>query len=430
MKEKFKLTKLERHWVLYDIGNSAFILLVSTLIPIYFNVLSSSAGLSESDYLAYWGYAGSVATIIVAVLAPICGTLADRRGFKKPLFMLCLLLGAIGCAALGGAWGWLSFLIIFVVAKAGYSTSLVFYDAMLPEVTTNERMDNVSSLGYAYGYIGSVIPFIVCLVVVLGYEAIGISQVTALIIAFIITAVWWLVCSVPLLRSYEQTAYRENIGNPVVDTFRQLGHTFREVRQQKHIFVYLLAFFFFIDGVYTIIDMATAYGTALGLDTTGLLLALLLTQFVAFPCAIIFGRLSAKYDTALLIKVSIAAYTGITLFAVFLSTQWQFWMLAVLVGMFQGGIQALSRSYLGKIIPAERSGEYFGLMDICGKGASFVGTTVVAVVSQATAGLTFNLFGLPIENEGIAVGTLVVLFAIGFVLFCKADKLNKARAAE
>lgn len=430
MKEKFKLTKLEKHWVLYDIGNSAFILLVSTLIPIYFNVLSSSAGLSESDYLAYWGYAGSIATIIVAVLAPICGTLADRRGFKKPLFMLCLLLGAIGCAALGGAWGWLSFLIIFVVAKVGYSTSLVFYDAMLPEVTTNERMDNVSSLGYAYGYIGSVIPFIVCLVVVLGYEAIGISQVTALIIAFIITAVWWLVCSVPLLRSYEQTAYRENIGNPATDTFRQLGHTFREVRQQKHIFVYLLAFFFFIDGVYTIIDMATAYGTALGLDTTGLLLALLLTQFVAFPCAIIFGRLSAKYDTALLIKVSIAAYTGITLFAVFLSTQWQFWMLAVLVGMFQGGIQALSRSYLGKIIPAERSGEYFGLMDICGKGASFVGTTVVAVVSQATAGLTFNLFGLPIENEGIAVGTLVVLFAIGFVLFCKADKLNKARAAE
>lgn len=429
MKEKFKLTKLEKHWVLYDIGNSAFILLVSTLIPIYFNVLSSAAGLNESDYLAYWGYAGSVATIIVAVLAPICGTLADRRGFKKPLFMLCLLLGAIGCAALGGAWGWLSFLIIFVVAKVGYSTSLVFYDAMLPEVTTNERMDNVSSLGYAFGYIGSVIPFIVCLVVVLGYEAIGISQVTALIIAFVITAVWWLVCSVPLLRSYEQTAYRENIGNPVVDTFRQLGRTFREVRQQKHIFVYLLAFFFFIDGVYTIIDMATAYGTALGLDTTGLLLALLLTQFVAFPCAIIFGRLSAKYDTALLIKVSIAAYTGITLFAVFLSTQWQFWMLAVLVGMFQGGIQALSRSYLGKIIPAERSGEYFGLMDICGKGASFVGTTVVAVVSQATAGMTFRLFGLPIENEGIAVGTLVILFAIGFVLFCKADKLNKARAA-
>ena len=148
---------------------------------------------------------------------------------------------------------------------------------------------------------------------------------------------------------------------------------------------------------------------------------------MAFPCAIIFGRLSGTYDTALLIKVCIACYTGITLFAVFLTALWQFWMLAVLVGMFQGGIQALSRSYLGKIIPAERSGEYFGLMDICGKGASFLGTTLVAVVSQATAGLTLNVLGMELQNESLAVGTLVILFVIGFVLFCKVDKLNKAR---
>jgi len=181
--------------------------------------------------------------------------------------------------------------------------------------------------------------------------------------------------------------------------------------------------------VYTIIDMATAYGTALGLDTTGLLLALLVTQIVAFPCSIIFGRLTSRYDTALLIKICICCYTFITLFAVFLQSQWQFWMLAVMVGMFQGGIQALSRSYLGKIIPAERSGEYYGLMDICGKGASFVGTTLVAVVTQATDGMQWSLLGLTIENEGLAVGTLVVLFAIGFVLFCKADKLNRARNA-
>ena len=174
--------------------------------------------------------------------------------------------------------------------------------------------------------------------------------------------------------------------------------------------------------------MATAYGTALGLDSTGLLLALLLTQIVAFPCAIIFGRLSVKYDTGLLIKVCIVAYTGITLFAVFLMSLWQFWLLAVLVGMFQGGIQALSRSYLGKIIPAERSGEYYGLMDICGKGASFLGTTLVAVVSQLTAGTTLNVFGLELQNESLAVGTLVIIFALGFMVFCKADKLNKARA--
>ena len=424
--KSFKLTPLEKHWVLYDIGNSAFILLVATLLPIYFNTLAESAGLSESDYLAYWGYAGSVSTLLVAIIAPICGTLADQKGFKRPLFVLCMILGALGCAALGGAWSWLSFLVIFVIAKVGYSSSLVFYDSMLPEITTPDRMDKVSSMGYAYGYIGSVIPFVVCLALVLGYDLLGISQVTALIIAFVVTAVWWIGCSMPIARSYKQSAFQKPQGNPIAATFRQLGKTFLEAKKQKHIFLYLVAFFFFIDGVYTIIDMATAYGKALGLDTTGLLLALLVTQIVAFPCSILFGRLSAKHDTGKLIKICIAAYTGITVFAIFLLTQWQFWVLAVLVGMFQGGIQALSRSYLGKIIPAEQSGEYYGLMDICGKGASFVGTTVVAVVSQTTDGLSWDIGSLHIENEGIAVGTLVVLFAIGFALFCKADKLAKA----
>ena len=429
MKEKIRLTPLERYWVLYDIGNSAFILLATTLIPIFFNSLAKAGGLNESEYLAYWGYAGSVATLLVALIGPICGTLADHKGYKKPIFMICMLMGALGCAALGMAWSWLSFLAFFVIAKVGFSSSVVFYDAMLPEITTDERMDTVSSCGFAYGYIGSVIPFVVCLALVLGSGFIGLSQGTAMVIAFLLTSAWWIVCTLPLLRNYRQSAYVELGRHPVADTFRQLGRTFRDAKKEKHIFLYLLAFFFFIDGVYTIIDMATAYGTSLGLDTTGLLLALLLTQIVAFPCSIIFGRLSGKYDTALLIKVCIACYTGITMFAVFLKAQWQFWMLAVLVGMFQGGIQALSRSYLGKIIPPERSGEYYGLMDICGKGASFLGTTLVAVISQATAGLTVRFLGIDLENESLAVGTLVILFAIGFVLFCKADKLNKTRQA-
>ena len=315
-----------------------------------------------------------------------------------------------------------------MIAKVGYNASIVFYDSMLPEITSHGQMDRVSTLGYALGYIGSVIPFAVCLVVVLGNDLFGISQITALVISFMITALWWAVCSLPLVKRYRQTAYRERMGNPIAATFCQLGKSFREVSKQKHIFVYLLAFFFYIDGVYTIIDMATAYGKALGLETTGLLLALLVTQIVAFPCSIIFGRFSAKYDTGLLIKVCIACYTGIALFAVFLTYQWQFWVLAVLVGMFQGGIQALSRSYLGKIIPSERSGEYYGLMDICGKGASFVGTTLVAVISQLTEGMTFSVFGLSVANTGVAVGSIAVLFGIGFVLFCYADKLNKNRA--
>ena len=426
---KLQLTKLEKSWILYDVANSAFILLISTLLPIYFNALAKGAGISESDYLAYWAYAGSIATLLVAIIGPICGTLADQRGFKKPLFVLSMAVGIAGCVMLGVAWSWLSFLVIFVIAKVGCSSSIVFYDSMLPEISDHKRMDRVSTLGYALGYIGSVIPFVLCLVVVLGHKMFGISQVTGLIISFVITALWWLVCSLPLTKQYKQSAYQESVGNPVAATFKQLANSFKEAKKHKHIFMYLVAFFFFIDGVYTIIEMATAYGEALGLDSTGLLLALLVTQIVAFPCSILFGRFSAKYDTGLLIKICIICYTGIALFAVFLAELWQFWTLAVMVGMFQGGIQALSRSYLGKIIPAEQSGEYYGLMDICGKGASVVGTTLVGTVSQLTEGMRFSLFGLPIANTGIAVGSIAVLFVIGFILFCYADKLNKARVA-
>ena len=426
MKEKFKLTALEKSWILYDVGNSAFILMVSTLLPIFFNALAKSAGLNEDLYLSYWGYAGSIATILVAILGPICGTLADRK-LKKQFFLVTMLVGALGCAVLGFAPGWLSFLCLFILARVGYSSSLIFYDSMLPEITSETRMDKVSSMGYAFGYIGSVIPFVVCLVLVLMPGMFGLTQGTAMVIAFLITAIWWITCTVPLLRRYRQTAFVTAEKNPLLDSFRQLGCTIRDAKKEKHIFLYLLAFFFFIDGVYTIIDMATAYGTALGLDTTGLLLALLVTQIVAFPCSIVFGRLSAKYDTGLLIKVCIIAYTCVVMFAVFLVSQWQFWVLAVMVGMFQGGIQALSRSYLGKIIPAERSGEFYGLMDIFGKGASFVGMTLVSVVSQLTAGVELNIFGVTLQNENLAVSTLILLFAIGYVLFCKADTLNKQR---
>ena len=426
MEKTFKLTALEKSWILYDVGNSAFILLVATLVPIFFNALAKNAGLNEDLYMSYWGYAGSIATILVAILGPICGTLADRK-LKKPFFVIAMLVGVACCAMLGAASGWLSFLCLFILARVGYSSSIIFYDSMLPEVTTEERMDKVSSMGFAFGYIGSVLPFILCLILVLMPGTFGLAQSSAMVIAFLITALWWVGCTVPLLLRYRQTAFVTAEKSPLLDTFRQLGRTIRDAKKEKHIFVYLLAFFFFIDGVYTIIDMATAYGAALGMDTTGLLLALLLTQIVAFPCSILFGRLSAKYDTGLLIKVCIIAYTCVVLFAVFMVSQWQFWLLAVMVGMFQGGIQALSRSYLGKIIPPERSGEFYGLMDIFGKGASFVGMTLVSIISQLTAGIHLNIFGLTLQNENIAVSSLIVLFAIGYVLFCKADKLNKQR---
>jgi UMF1 family MFS transporter len=408
-----KLTKLEKYWILYDVGNSAFIMLVSTIIPIYFNYLAGNAGISEVDYLAYWGYAASVATVIVALIGPILGSVADTKNYRKPLFVISVMVGVIGCAALSVPTSWIVFLAVFVIAKVGYNASLIFYDSMLVDVTTGERMDMVSSHGYAWGYIGSCIPFVISLVFVLMYEKIGITMKMAMAIAFFINAAWWLLVTIPLLRKYEQNYYAEMPKHPVRDSFKRLGHTLSSIKKEKNIFLYLLSFFFFIDGVYTIIEMATAYGSALGLDSTGLLLALLVTQIVAFPYALIFSKLSKKYATDFLIKICILAYFGIAVFAIQLDKQWEFWLLAVLVGMFQGAIQALSRSYFAKIIPAEKSGEYFGIYDICGKGASFMGTTLVGIVAQVTN----------VANAG--VGIIAVLFMVGFVLFHKAAKLNR-----
>lgn len=409
-----KMTREERNWVLYDVGNSAFVLLVSTIMPLYFNYLAGSAGLSDSDYLAYWGYAASIATIIVAVMGSVTGTMADMKGFKKILFTISMLVGAAGCISLGFAKQWLVFLGIFIIAKSGFASSLIFYDAMLTDVTDDERMDEVSSQGYAWGYIGSCIPFIACLALVLGSDKIGLSMENAMAVSFTIVAVWWIVMTLPLLKTYRQRHYVERKPHAVKDSFTRIGRTLVNARKEKKIFLFLIAFFFYIDGVYTIIDMATAYGSALGLDSTGLLLALLVTQLVAFPSAIIFGKLAKRFNTEKLILVCISAYLFIAIFAIFLATQLQFWILAVLVGMFQGGVQALSRSYFAKIIPAEQAGEYFGLMDICGKGAAFLGTTVVGLVTQITGSM----------SKG--VGMISVFFVIGIVFFNMAMKVDGA----
>ena len=415
--DKIKLTGLEKRWILYDVGNSAFTLLISTIIPIYFNDLAGRAGISEVDYLAYWGYAASLATAIVAVIGPVLGTIADTQNYKKPIFTASMMLGVLGCAALSLPTTWIVFLAVFVLARVGYSASLIFYDSMLVDVTDNNRMDVVSSHGYAWGYIGSCVPFVLSLGIVLFADSLGLTLRAAMAIAFCLNAAWWALMSLPFLRSYRQTHFAARPERPVRESFRRLGRTLRDIRGQKHIFLYLLAFFFFIDGVYTIIEMATAYGSALGLDSQGLLLALLLTQIVAFPCALLFGKFSKRFEAARLIKICIAAYTAIALFAIQLDRQWEFWFLAVMVGMFQGAIQALSRSYFARIIPPEKSGEYFGIYDICGKGASFMGTMLVGAVAQLTG----------VANAG--VGAIAVLFVIGFLLFWKAAKLNAARRA-
>ena len=413
---KFKLTSLEKKWVLYDVGNSAFTMMVSTIFPIYFNYLAGNAGISDVDYLAYWGYATSICTLLVAILGPTLGAVADTKNFKKVIFSAALGIGVLGCVVLGFLSSWIWFLGVFVLAKTGYSASLIFYDAMLTDVTEPERMDAVSSHGYAWGYIGSCIPFVASLLIVLGGGSMGLGMQTSMILAFLITALWWLCSAIPLLRSYKQTHFSDPGEHVVSSSFKRLGHTFRELVKEKHILLFLLAFFFYIDGVYTVIDMATAYGRALGLDSTGLLLALLVTQIVAFPAVLIFGRLVKKVTPEKIISICIAAYLCIAIYAYWLDTQLDFWILAVLVGMFQGTIQALSRSYFAKIIPAEKSGEYFGIYDICGKGASIIGTAFVSFLSQLTGSV----------NTGVSA--LSIMFLIGLILFRCAVKTEKGQA--
>lgn len=398
-----KLTSLEKKWVLYDVGNSAFILLVSTIFPIYFNFLTQDAGISPENSLAYWGYAVSLVTIIVAILGPILGSYADLYDMKRKFLAFAVIIGSISCALTGFISSWLNFIILFIISKSACNISLIFNDAMLLDITTKNRMDNVSSKGFAYGYIGSCIPFVLGLIFVLFDENSGIS------IAFIINALWWFVMSIPIIKSYKQLHFKTKIPS-IKENISGLLATIKEISNNKQQTFFLISFFLYIDGVYTIIDMATAYGTALGLDDNSLLLALLLTQIIAFPCTIFTGRLSNTHKTSSLLSICIIGYIFIAIFAIFLRTQLHFWILAILVGMFQGSIQALSRSYFGKIIPVEKSGEYYGIMDICGKGASFLGTILVSFVTQITGEL----------HLGISVITPIMI--IGYVLFRKSLK--------
>ena len=405
--------RLEWSWIAYDVGNSAFTLMLSAILPLYFNGIGVAGGLTEPTAGAYWGYGTVIATLFVALLSPTLGAMSDVSGRKRPIFLFFAIAGVVGCAAMGIPMPWLAFLVVTVLTRVLYSASLVFYDAMLVDVTTPARTDIVSAKGYAFGYIGSCIPFLASIAVVLFS---GLEATLAMAVALLINAVWWLAFTLPLAKTYRQKHFLPRTRHAVRDNFRRLFSVFSkqsDVPNKKGILLFLAAFFLYIDGVYTIIEMATTFGTVLQFDNTQLILALLLTQIVAFPAAILMGRLAKKMRNDTLILVSIAAYTGVALFAVFMTAVWQFWVLACVVGLFQGGVQALSRSYFAKIIPPEQSGCLFGILDIFGKGASIIGTLLTSVVMDAT------------NSANLAVIPIVCLFAAGLAVFAAAAKVNR-----
>lgn len=417
-----KFTKMERNWVMYDVGNSALVLLNTSIVPIYFNAINTGA--SSAELVTAWANAQTVASLIVALLMPILGSLADYAGNKIKFFTGFFLTGVVLCLAQAIPMSAMAFLVVYVLCTIGLSSSMTFYDAMLPDVTTDERMDRVSSSGFAWGYVGSTIPFILCIALIFGGPSIlGLDTLTCTRLTFIITGAWWLAFTVPLLRTYQQRYGKkrehgaQGVLHNIAKTFTGLLDTCRRIAHDRVLLVFMIAFFFYIDGVHTVISMATSYGAALGIDSTQLVLALLVTQFVAFPSAIIYGKAAGKFGTLRMIIVAVAAYVGIVLFAAFfLKSATEFWILAILVGMFQGGVQALSRSYFGKIIPKEHSNEYYGFFDIFGRYASVMGTLLVSVVTSLT------------HDPSLGVLSIGILLVVGFVMLVKLSSMQKAAA--
>ncbi len=416
------LSKKEISWMFYDWANSAYTMVVtSTIMSLYF--LSSAGAALEGKVAdpavtanAYWGFANSAATLVLVVLSPILGTMADYKGKKKQMFKLFLFTGVVFTAFLAfiPSNQWLLLLIAYVITAIGFAGANIFYDAFLVDVSEDANMDRVSSLGFALGYIGSTIPFIICMVLVvlatLGKAPFSVE--TSYKISFVITAVWWIGFSVPILRDVHQIYGIDAEPHFVRNSFRRLGQTLKEIRKHRHIFIFLLAYFFYIDGVDTIIKMATAYGSTIGIGSIMLLIILLVTQFVAFPFAIIYGKLAEKFGTKRTLNMGILTYCVICIVAFFMSPERDtktltimFWVLAMLVGTAQGGIQALSRSYFGRIVPKNQANEFFGFYNIFGKFAAILGPILFGWISLLTGKANYG------------VGSIIILFIVGSIIF-------------
>ena len=379
-------TKEEKSWIFYDWANSAFSAIVAAIIlPVFFKSMAESSGVSAVDATAYWGYATSLGTLICAVLAPFLGTLGDFRGMKKKLFTAFMLLGVVSTFLLALTNSWQGLLLFYVLGTLGFSGSCIYYDSFLLDVTDVSRMDRVSSVGYGLGYIGgSTIPLVVSLVLIQFGSGFGIPTMLATKFSFILTAVWWLVFTIPMLRHVQQKHAIEPDRDMFAHTLRNMKDTLSMIVKNRSILFFVIAYFFYIDGVGTIIHMATVFGSSCGLDSMDLMVVLLVVQIVAFPFAILYGRLADKFGSRRMILFGIATYIVVCMLGFNLKEMKDFLLLAVLVGTAQGGIQALSRSFYGKLVPAEHASEYFGFFDVFGKFSAVIGPALFGIVAQLT----------------------------------------------
>jgi UMF1 family MFS transporter len=412
-----KPTREERSWILYDWANSAYTIIVTTAIfPLFYQTVTS-----EATYVATWAYGNSAASLFVAILAPILGTIADYRSRKKRFFSFFLTVGVGTTIAMFfiSEGQWLVAILLYAVSVVGFAGANLFYDTFLVDVTTNERMDRVSAAGFGFGYIGgSTIPFVITIVAILNYEALGFdSRETVFRYSFLMTAVWWALFSIPILRHVRQHYAIEPSPTPIRDSFVRLRDTFRDMSRYRNIFIFLAAYFFYIEGVNTVIRMATPIAISMGIGQNTLILVLLVIQITAFPFAILYGRLAKAFTGRKMIFVGIFVYTIVALLAFFLPSfadmqtrTRMFWVVAILVASSQGGIQALSRSYFGKLVPKRKSSEFFGFYNIVGKFSAIVGPFLVGTFTWLTG------------EERYGVLSVLFLFLIGGFILTKTKR--------
>ena len=416
--------RAQRAWCLYDWANSAFATsVVSAILPVYFARMAARS-MPAHDATALWGYASAAALAFTAMLSPLVGTLADQTRRRKPILLACVLLGCGGTMALAltPAGGWSGLLVAFGLAFVAFATGNVLYDALLPAVASPDEMHRVSARGFAWGYLGGGLLLAVHLALIAMPQRFGLPDAaTATRVAFASVAGWWLVFAIPLFRGVpEPEAGRSGVPVRALAgaVFRQLRGTIAGLGSQPDLLRFLIAFWLYSDGIGTIIKMATIYGVEVGLSDKHLMGALLMVQLLAAPASILFGRLAAPLGPRGAVMVGIAGYTGISMFAFFLQSAWQFWVLAALVALFQGGTQALSRSMFASLVPRERTGELFGFYSVSEKLAGVVGPILFAFVTQLTGG------------GKLATLTLLPLFIGGAWLLSTVDLERGRRAAE